>query len=181
MTTTIQFRRKLIVILLLCVAVAGALLRHFAPKGSITHDVGTLLMVMWVPIIGNVIAWLVGRFARRSGAPAQPQDFDAREAFTAHAMVELTLRPAAVPAQDLPIQAGEYRAAFVLDTDGFSARWFVQPGEVPRRGVPHAFAVEFLAPALAAPRFPRDAVFRVLVDDAFVADGKVLEALPVAA
>jgi hypothetical protein len=183
MTTTIHSRRKLIVILLLCVAVAGALIRQYTPRGSITHDIGTLLMVMWVPVIGNVIAWLIGKYGKRPGstaaAPAGPSTFDARGPFTAHARVELTLRPPALPSQDVPITPGEYRGALVLDTEGFSARWFVPPGEVLQRGAPHALEIEFLAPAIAAPRFPRDTVFRVLVGDSFVADGKVLQALSV--
>ena len=171
--STIQFRRKLIVIVLLCVAVAGALMRHHAERGSTTRDIGTLLMVLWVPIIGNVIAWLIGKRPRRA-PPAEPATFDAASTFTPHLRVELTLRPPALPSHDLPLFAGEYRCALVVDNEGFSARWFVPQGEVLERGKPHALEVEFLAPDIARPRFPQDAVFRVLVGDSFIADGRVL-------
>jgi len=171
--TTIQFRRKLIVVILLCVAVTGALMRHYAERGSTTRDIGTLLMVLWVPIIGNVIAWLIGKRPRRA-PPAEPATFDAASAFTPHLRVELTLRPPALPSHDVPLSAGEYRCALVVDNEGFSARWFVPQGAVLERGKPHALEVEFLTPDIARPRFPRDAVFRVMVGDSFIADGRVL-------
>ena len=78
--TTIQSRRKLIVVILLCLAVGGALVRHYAERGTTTRDIGTLLMVLWVPIIGNVIAWLIGKLPRRA-PPAEPATFDATRAF----------------------------------------------------------------------------------------------------
>lgn len=171
--TTIQFRRKLIVVILLCVAVTGALMRHYAERGSTTRDVGTLLMVLWVPIIGNVIAWLIGKRPRRA-PPAEPATFDAASTFTPHLRVELTLRPPALRSHDVPLSAGEYRCALVVDNEGFSARWFVPQGDVLERGKPHALEIEFLTPDIARPRFPHGAAFRVLVGDSFIADGRVL-------
>lgn len=172
--TTIQSRRKLIVAILLCVAVGGAVLRHYAAPGSTTRDIGTLLMVLWVPIIGNVIAWLVGKLPRRA-PPAEPATFDAARAFTPHIQVELTLRPPALPSHDVPLAAGEYRCALVVDNEGFSARWFVPHGAQLERGKPHALEVELLAPDIASTRLPAGAAFRVLVGDSFIADGRVLQ------
>ncbi|MBT2333732.1 hypothetical protein J7E49_07425 [Variovorax paradoxus] len=172
--TTIQSRRKLIVIILLCMAVTGALMRHYAERGTTTRDIGTLLMVLWVPIIGNVIAWLIGKRPRRA-APAEPATFDAARAFTPHLLAELTLRPPALPSHDVPLAAGEYRCALVVDNQGFSARWFVAQGEVLARGKPHALDIELLSPTLAGTRFPKGAAFRVLVGDSFIADGRVLQ------
>ncbi|SFP64624.1 hypothetical protein [Variovorax sp. 770b2] len=174
--TKIQFRRKLIVIILLCVAVTGAVVRHYAERGTTTRDIATLLMVLWVPIIGNVIAWLIGKLPRRA-PPPEPVTFDALGAFTPHLQVEVTLRPTALPVHDVPLAAGEYRCALVIDNEGFSARWFVPPGEMLERGKPHSLEVEFLAPALARPRFAQGADFRVLVGDSFIADGRVLRTL----
>ena len=171
--TTIQFRRKLIVIILLCVAVTGAVMRHYAERGTTTRDIGTLLMVLWVPIIGNVIAWLVSKRPRRA-PPPEPVSFDALSAFTPHLRVQITLRPPALPVHDVPLPAGEYRCALVIDNEGFSARWFVPQGEVLDRGKPHTLEVELLTPELAKPRFVQGADFRVLVGDSFIADGRVL-------
>ncbi|MDM0013309.1 hypothetical protein QTH87_12770 [Variovorax sp. J22P168] len=174
--TTIQSRRKLIVIILLCVAVAGAVLRYLAAPGSTARDVGTLLMLLWVPIIGNVIAWLIGRLRR----PDQlaPSPFDARGAFEPQLQVELTLRPPGVPAADLPVAAGEHRCAFVVGNEAFSARWWVPEGRSFRRGTVQLLEAEFLAPAVALPRFEAGTDFRMLVGDSFVGDGCVIAHLP---
>ena len=64
----------------------------------------------------------------------------------------------------------------MIDDKGYSARWFVDGAAAPlRRGQPRALQVEFLAPALALPHFRPGATFRMLVGDAFVGDGRVLE------
>jgi hypothetical protein len=175
--TTIQSRRKLIVILLLCVAVGGALLRHFAPAPSTTRDVGTLLMLLWIPIVGNIIGWLIGRLRKPVAPVVSPFD-DAAHPFTPQLHVTLTLRPPQLPADDTPIVAGEHRCALVVDNEGFTARWFVAPGASFRRGEAQTLPVEFLAPALALPKFQPGAAFRMMVDDgSFVGDGRVLKVL----
>lgn len=74
----------------------------------------------------------------------------------------------------MPISSGEYRCALVIDKEGFSARWFVPPGEVLERGTAAEVDIEYLSPTLAQPRFAQGAVFRVLIGDSFVADGRVL-------
>jgi hypothetical protein len=182
MSTKIQFRRKVIVIVLLCVAVGGAIVRHYATPGTTTRDIATLLMVLWVPIIGNVIAWLVSKRPRRApraaaaaAATASPS-FDTAGAFTPHAQVELIFRKAALPSQDVPIAPGEYRGALVVDKEGFSARWIVPAGEALARGKPAVLDVEFLSPAMARPKLAQGADFRVLIGEAFIADGRVLQA-----
>jgi hypothetical protein len=174
MSTTIQSRRKLIVIILLCVAIGGALVRQYAERGSTMRDIGTLLMVLWVPIIGNVIGWLIGKIPRRA-PPAEPVSFDAAGAFTPHLRVELTLRPTALLSHNVPLSAGEYRCAMVVGNEGFSARWFVPQGAVLERGRPHTLEVELLTPDTAKARFPEGEAFRVLVGDSFIGDGRVLQ------
>lgn len=182
--TSIQGRRRLIVIILLGLALAGAVLRQLAAPGSTARDVGTLLMLLWLPIIGNIIGWLVARVWRRrqaakaaAAAATTPASFEAGSAFKPHALVELTLRRSTVPAENLPLSAGEHRCALVVDNQGFSARWFVPRDEALQRGQAQALQIEFLAPAAALPRFPRDAAFRVLVGESFVGDGRVLQLL----
>ena len=113
--TTIQARRRLIVIVLLCVAAGGALLRHFAAPGSTARDVGTLLMVLWLPVIGSVVAWLFAKLRRTAPGAADSSDFEARSAFHPHALVELTMRASQLPSEDVPIAEGEYRCALVVD------------------------------------------------------------------
>ena len=135
-------------------------------------------MVLWLPVIGSVIAWLVAKVRREAPRRRRaPTGFDAAGAFQPHALVELTMRPSQLPSENVPIAEGEHRCALVVDNEGFSARWFVAPGGAFRRGTAQTLEVEFLAPALALPRFQRDAAFRMLVGESFVGDGRVLQVL----
>jgi len=170
--TTIQSRRKLIVIILLCVAVGGAVMRQFAARGSTLRDIGTLLMLLWVPISGNVISWLIARFRRP--ALAAPSPFDERVVFEPQLRVELTLRPPLLPSEDVPVPVGEHRCALVLGNEAFSARWWVPPELLFRRGTTQALEMEFLAPQLALPRFEPGASFKMLVGESVIGDGRVL-------
>ncbi|NDZ17275.1 hypothetical protein C7T35_31545 [Variovorax sp. WS11] len=173
--TGIQAKRRFIVIALLCVALGGALLRQLSAPGSTARDVGTLLMLLWLPIIGNVIAWLIGKLRRP--VPAQPAGFEAGSTFHPHALVELTLRAPQLPSEDSLVPEGEHRCALVVDNEGFSARWVVAPGQAFRRGTAQTLQFEFLKPATALPRFQRNVVFRILMVESFVGDGRVLELL----
>jgi hypothetical protein len=179
--TQIQARRKLIVILLLCVALGGAALRHLSLPGTTARDIGTLLMLLWIPVIGNVIAWLIGRVKRKPAAQAPVATFAEAAPFRAQVQVELTLRPPSVPAEDIVIAEGEHHCAFVLGNEGFSGRWLVPEGGSFRRGTAQRLPVEFLSPALALPKFQPGTVFRMLVGESFIGDGRVLQVLDASA
>ncbi|RYY92046.1 MAG: hypothetical protein EOO24_29950, partial [Comamonadaceae bacterium] len=81
-------RRRLIVILLLVVAVAGALIRQLAAPGSTQRDIGTVMMLLWLPVIGQVVGWVFGQVrvmrqlrqaaaaAAAGDAPSVPLAFD---------------------------------------------------------------------------------------------------------
>ena len=172
--TTIQFRRRLIVILLLAVAITGAVIRWRADPASTLHDIGTLLMVLWLPVVGQLIGWVVGKLRRP--AVVVPT-FGPIDAFRADLRVSLTLRESQLPADNGPVPAGEYRAALVIDKDGFSARWRVPPGQALVRGQAETLEIELLSPAVALPRFPSGTAFRVLTGDSFIGDGTVLQTL----
>lgn len=178
MTVTIQSRRRTIVIVLLCVAVAGALTRQLAPTGTL-RNVGTLLMLLWLPIVGNIIGWLVQKLRARR-ALAVPPEPDYPGAFQGHVRVELTLRPSQVPRHNAPLGQGDHRAALVLADEGFSARWIVPAGDALPRGTPKTIDMEFLAPATARPRFEPGTAFRVLIGESFIGDGRVLQRLDTA-
>ena len=182
--TTRQSRRKLIVVVLLFLALAGAAIRHFAAPGTTTRDIGTLMLLLWVPVIGNVVGWLMGRLKRppkpvpaSEAAVADRIALATQTPFHAHALAEITLRPAAVPAEDVLIAEGEHYCAFVVGNEGFSGRWRVPAGGEFRRGTLQRLPVEFLSPAVARPRFAPGTVFRMLVGEAFVGDGKIVEAM----
>ncbi len=173
--SSIQSQRRLIVILLLCMAAIAAVVRHFSEPGSGVHSVATVLMLLWLPVIGSIIGWCIGQLRRPP--PAAPPGFAPDRAFQPHASVEFKLRPASVPAEDVPVQPGEHRCVFVVGNQGFQARWQVAPGETLRRGELRARPVEFLTPDKALPLLPPGTAFRMLVGEAFVGDGRVLQVL----
>ena len=192
--TTRQSRRKLIVIVLLFIAVGGAVIRHFVPPPSTLRDIGTLMLLLWIPVIGNVVAWIFGkvRVARQaakavkaakatgSTAPEAPTQVAAPTAtgdFAADVIVEFTLRPAAIPADDLPIAEGEHQCAFVVGNEGFSARWRVPVGGSFYRGTAQTLEAQFLSPTLALPKCQPGTAFRMLIGDAFIGDGQVRQVL----
>ena len=67
----------MIVFVLLILALAGAAIRQWADNPSITRDIGTLLLVLWLPIIGNVVA-LRHRAGAKRTAGAAGRRFPAR-------------------------------------------------------------------------------------------------------
>src|SRR4051812_43140999 len=81
MALAVTYRqRRTITAIFLVFAVLGAVIRAVTDKGTTAHDVGTLLLVMWLPIVGNIVGWLMGLF--RSRKPPKPGGFDAARPFT---------------------------------------------------------------------------------------------------
>ncbi len=189
--TTRQSRRKLIVVVLLFIAVGGAVIRYFVPPPSTLRDIGTLMLLLWIPVIGNVVAWLFGKVriarqaakAARTAGSATPEPQapvaapTATGDFAADVIVEFTLRAAAIPAEDLPIAEGEHQCAFVVGNEGFSARWRVPEGGSFYRGTAQTLEAQFLSPTLALPKCQPGTAFRMLVGDAFIGDGQVRQVL----
>ena len=173
--TTIQFRRRLIVILLLCTAAIAALVRHQAEPGSTVHDVSTVLMLLWLHVLGSIVGWAYGKLLRKP--PPAPESFAPGQPFQPQALVAFTLRPASIPAEDIPVKAGEHRCVLVVGSQGFQMRWQMPPDESFRRGQAREAAVEFLAPDKALPLLSQGTSFRMMVGDAFVGDGRVLRLL----
>jgi hypothetical protein len=154
-------RRVLIVTLLLALAVGGALVRWLAPAGSVAHDIGTLLLVMWVPAVGQIIGWLMRRWAERrarAAAPAAP--------FAPHLRAVLQW----VGARPAP---GEHACLLLQGSQGFSAR-----ARLPAPGAGDEVEIEFKAPQAALPHFPVEAAFSLARGSTVVARGRVVALTP---
>jgi hypothetical protein len=163
-----SFRRKLIAAVLLGLAIAGAAIRYWADNPSTLRDVGTLLLVMWVPAIGNIIGFF------KSKLPYTPPvlDFDPLQPFTAHLTVQFT------PADPQPLLSGEDAAddafTLVIGREGSRARpagpldslLSAPPGQ-------HEIALELLHPGRALPRFTPGTGFIVLRGSVAVGRGTV--------
>lgn len=179
--TTIQSRRQLIVILLLCMAAVAAVIRHYAEPGSTVRDVSTVMMLLWLPVVGSIVGWCYGKLRTRAAEPVPaPPDFAPDRDFQPQALVEFTLRPALVPVDDVPVPPGEHSCLLVVGNQGFLMRWRVAPGGSFRRGETRQMPVEFLTPQNALPLLAPGASFRMLVGEAFIGDGRVVGLLPAA-
>ncbi|CAN5410768.1 hypothetical protein BH11PSE7_BH11PSE7_24320 [soil metagenome] len=169
----ISRRRQIITALLLAFALLGFVIRQFTPGPSLLRDFGSLLLVLWLPIIGNIIAWGVARFhARKAGPPG----FDAEAAFEPSARVEITLLAAGVPSASRPVRPGLFACTIASGTDGFTARLRVPQDQVPVPEVPQRLEVQFLRPELAMAQLPAGAGFVLIGGRVTLGRGVVLAA-----
>ena len=169
-TSTISSRRQIITTVLLLFAVGGGLLRWLAPQPSLARDMGSLLLVLWLPIIGNIIAWLVARAHKPKNAPP---GFAPDSPFTPSAHITLTLLAAEVPSQSRPIRAGLFHCMVVVGHEAFSARLQVPPHAEPVPEVAQPLEVEFLRPEVALPKLKPGTDFTLLSGRTLLGRGQV--------
>ena len=169
--TPTSSRRQIITAVLLLLALGGGLVRWLAPQPSLARDIGSLLLVLWLPIIGNIIAWLVGR----ARAPkAAPPGFAPGSPFIPTARVTLTLLAADVPAQSRPIRAGLFPCMVAVGHEAFTARLQVPPDAEPVPEVAQDLALELLRPELALPKLLAGTEFMLLSGRSLLGRGRVL-------
>lgn len=170
-TPTISVRRQIITGVMLALALLGALVRWRAPQPSLARDLGTLLLVLWLPIVGNIIAWLVQR-AKTPKARPTGAAFDGT--FQPHARITLTLLPADTPRQSRPIRAGYFVGALAVGSHAFTTRLAVPVGAEPVPQVPIQLEVQFLRPDLALAQLPPSTPFVLLAGRTTLGTGHVL-------
>jgi len=163
-------RRQIVMATLLALAVAGAAMRYWAPNPSLTRDVGTLLLVLWLPAVGNLIAFLVRKWPRP--AP-RVTGFAATRAFSPQLIVSLSPIASAAP------PAEEILCTVVLGKEGFTARMAAPFTEVvASAGGTQDVPLELLRPELALPRLPTGTSFELFIGRVHVAQGTVERACP---
>jgi hypothetical protein len=161
----IASRRFLISVALLVAAVAGALLRGFSSPGSTPYHLGTLLMVMWLPTVGNIIAFLAKRF--RPKAPAESPMLSMP--FVPQMAVRLSLRTEQLLKRE---RDGKIHCLLILGTEGFSVR--ISPIESGAAVEGKDAELQFLAPETALPKFSDGSTFKLMQGVSFVGTGQVL-------
>ena len=169
--TPTSSRRQIITAVLLLLALGGGLVRWLAPQPSLARDIGSLLLVLWLPIIGNIIAWLVGRVRAPKAAPP---GFAPGSPFLPTARVTLTLLAADVPAQSRPIRAGLFPCMVAVGHEALTARLQVPPDAEPVPEVAQDLALELLRPELALPKLPTGTEFMLLSGRSLLGRGRVL-------
>ncbi len=171
MTTHISSRRQIITVVLLVLAVGGGIVRWLAPQPSLARDMGSMLLVLWLPIVGNIIGWLI----QKAKTPRNmPPGFSPDAVFEASARVEITLMAAAVPAASRPIRAGYFSCTLVLGDEAFTARLEVPNGSEPLPEVASQFEAQFLRPELALAKLPPGTPFTLLSGRDLLGTGKML-------
>ena len=159
-------RRRLVVVILLVFALAGGAIRLWAPNPSTLRDMGSLLLVLWVPVIGNVIAFLVHRIKLRR------TPFD--DPFAPELLVELIpLAPPPRLAQPLADSC-----ALVVGTEGFTVRLSQPLAGWLKAGSPIQVQAQFLKPTMAIALFQPETPFRIVAQQQLVGDGRVLDVFP---
>jgi hypothetical protein len=161
-------RRQLIVAVLLVLALVGAGMRLWAPRPSLARDVGMLLLVLWLPVIGNIISFAIARVSswRRRHA------FAAEAPFRAQLLVELTAEGGR-----LRLQRDERRCTLVVGSEGFTARLPFPVAQWLAGAQPQTTPLELLHPELGLARMAADTRFSVLAGTAVAGHGRVLELL----
>ena len=159
-------RRKLVVIILLVFALIGGAIRLWAPNPSSMRDMGSLLLVLWVPVIGNVIAFLVRRIKLRRTPFDRP--------FAAELLVEMS--PLAPPPRLSQPLSGD-SCALVVGTEGFTVRLSQPLAGWLKAGSPIQVQAQFLKPRMALGLFQPETPFRVVAQQQLVGQGRVLEVI----
>jgi hypothetical protein len=168
-------QRRVVMAVLLALAVTGGIVRYLAPNPSTLRDIGTLLLVLWVPAIGNLIGYLKNKIPY--SAPP-PTEFEAGRAFAPQLQVELApvvLPPGFLEAMD-PADA---RATVIHGRRGFTVRlaqpvaqWLAGSGTQPRQ-----VALELLRPDTARPALPAGTSFHLAFGTTAIAKGRVVALL----
>ncbi|MBH1963602.1 MAG: hypothetical protein I8H77_04670 [Comamonadaceae bacterium] len=172
MKPNISSRRQIFTAILLVLAVGGGLVRWLVPPPSLARDLGTLLLVLWLPIVGNIIGWLMGR--ARAPKVTSP-GFAPDAGFVPSALVEITLLAAATPSESRPVRAGLFPCLVVLGNEAFSARMQVPAGAEPIPEVARELQMEFLRPELALPKLHIAREFTLLSGRKLLGRGRLLE------
>lgn len=162
-------RRQLIMGALLGLAAIGAATRHWADNPSLLRDIGTLFMVLWLPAVGNLVAFVVRRLARRA---APVSGFASGSAFSPHLWAEFEpLVPA--PSFDPPLDPLVTRCTALVGTAGFTIRLGIPVAQWLESGSTRAQPIELLRPALALPRLAPSTTFHVMAGAVPIARGRV--------
>jgi hypothetical protein len=171
--TVTSSRRRIVMATLLALAASGGVIRHYAPNPSTLRDVGTLLLVLWLPAVGNLIAYFAGKIPR-SAPPIT--DFGADTPFAAQLEVRVDTA-AAAPELLRAIDLQEQRCTLLVARHGFTARSRAPLAPTLTQQGPQALSLQLLHPQVALPKLTPGTEFHLLVGTAGLAKGTVTRVL----
>lgn len=156
---------------MLTLAVSGGVIRHYADNPSTLRDVGTLLLVLWLPAVGNLIGYLARKLP--SSAPP-PTDFPAGTPFTPQLRVQVELND--LPAGFLAtLGPAVCMGTLLVGRRGFTVRTAEPLAAVLGRAAAQTLALELLRPAAGLPHLAAGTRFHLLIGTTAVASGCVAQ------
>jgi hypothetical protein len=166
-------RRRTAMAVMLALAMTGLVVRYFAPNPSTLRDFGTLLMVMWLPAVGNFAAWLIGKIPR---PPPRVMEFTPGAAFVPHLLVRLEATPLP-PGKLASFHLTDDRCTVVMGKQGYLARLDQPMVQALATAGGAAARLELLHPHVALAQLPAGTRFHLLFDGKPVAQGEVEQVL----
>jgi hypothetical protein len=168
--TVTSARRRLAMAVLLLLAASGGVVRKYAPNPSVLRDVGTLLLVLWLPAVGNLIAYFVGKIPCK--APPRTE-FEDGAAFAPQLHVQAE---AAVPAGVLDaLDPDERKCTILVGRHGFTARLAEPVNQTFATAGLQTLALEFLHPNVALAKLKDGTEFHLLSGTMGIAKGRVMQ------
>lgn len=167
-------RRRRLFLFFAALALAGTLIRWFAPAQSDLSRFGAMLLILWIPVASHFIFYVLKRRSAGTAGTAEPV---ADAGFQAEIVAEVSFKWPLRNDGRHPVPGREYPCIFAIGAEGYSAR-FVVPAGVPNAPeAPQRVEAEFLVPAVALPRFTAGTRFTVLEGREYRGEGRVLEAV----
>jgi hypothetical protein len=168
--TVTSSSRQIVMATLIALATCGGLVRYFAPNPSTLRDVGSLLLVLWLPAVGNVIGFFIRKIPRRVPPATR---FAPGAAFASHLRVELDV-VGLPPELAASLDASERQCTVLVRRRGFTARMadpvlttFAAAGKL-------TLELQLLHPQVALKHLAPGTALHVLVGRSGVARGVVL-------
>lgn len=168
--TVTPSRRRMAMAVMLLLALSGGVIRKYAPNPSTLRDVGTLLLVMWLPAVGNLIGYLMRKIPRK--APPVT-DFAVGSVFAPQLQVQV--EAAALPAELVEaLDPAAGLCTVLVGRHGFTARLAQPVVQAFATAGPQTLALELLHPAVALPKLPAGTDFHLVVGTTGIAKGRVV-------
>jgi hypothetical protein len=171
--TVTPSRRQIAMAVMLLLALSGGMIRKYAPNPSTLRDVGSLLLVMWLPAVGNLIGFLMRKIPRK--APPRTE-FEANTAFAPHLKVQVEA-PAVQAAVLEALDPAERKCTVLVGRHGFTARLAEPLKQTFAATGAQTLALELLHPAVALTKLSAGTEFHLLVATTGITKGRVVSQL----
>ena len=154
---------------LLSLALLGAVMRHWAPNPSLQRDIGTLLLVLWLPAVGNLVAFVIARLPRRSRAA---NGFAAASPFKPHLSAQIS----PVPRADVALALAPFgqQCTLIVGNQAFTARLAQPLAQWFDAGTAGAVELELLRPEPALRELRPGAAFYLAAGTTAIGKGQVI-------